>query len=113
MEILYTETVSDTNGMLIFFIFLLGCVLTIWGFMVAFYLKEFPSGMPFAMVGIIFLIVGVLSLFNPRPTTTYYYAIIDDSIPFTEVVEKYDIVEQNGNLFKLKGKEPSNEHTEK
>ena len=110
MEILYTETVSETNGMLIFFIFLLGCVFTIGGFIVAFYLKEFPLGMPFAIVGIIFLIVGVLSLFNPRLTTTYYYAIIDDSIPFTEVMEKYDIVEQNGNLFKLKEKEPSNEY---
>lgn len=112
MEILYTETISEIDGLLIFFIFLLGCVFTIGGFIVAFYLKEFPSGMPFAMVGIIFLIVGVLSLFNPRPTTTYYYVIIDDSIPFTEVMEKYDIVEQNGKIFKLKEKKLSNERAD-
>lgn len=57
-----------------------------------------------AMALTAFLIIAGVVIF-PRGTITEYKVFFDDSIPITEFLEKYEIVDQEGLIFTIKDKE--------
>lgn len=67
------------------------------------------------IVGLIASVAAILGLFGmivliggdwTEPTGKYEYeAIIDDTVVFTELYEKYEVVEQRGEIWVLKDKE--------
>ena len=66
--------------------------------------------MPGAASAIIFFLIAIgLLIFASdfqEPTGKYQYEImIDDSTTFSEVIEKYDIIEQRGEIFVVEEKE--------
>lgn len=63
-----------------------------------------------AIVGVILLVVCVAislvgTLFN-KPSGRYQYeCLIDDTVPYTEIYDKYDVVERRGSIWVLEDKE--------
>lgn len=46
-----------------------------------------------------------------RPTGKYKYQVtIDDSVTYKQLTEKYEVLEQNGEIYTIKLKENDNEH---
>lgn len=63
-----------------------------------------------AIAGIILLVVcGVISLvgaFFKKPSGRYQYeCLIDDTVPYTEIYNKYDVIERRGSIWVLEDKE--------
>lgn len=62
----------------------------------------------FGILGFALFMIILLSIVNSQPsipTGRYEYTvIIDDSVSFTDLYEKYNIVEQNGQLWTLRDK---------
>lgn len=55
---------------------------------------------------IVFICLCIFSDNVKEPTGRYHYeAIVDDSVSFTELYERYDIIEQRGEIWVLKDKE--------
>lgn len=105
MTILYTENVLEStfNFLDIFLMVCLFFFIIISIIVIAHY-KEYLLGILFGVLAVLILNTLVLKFLNISETT-YYYATFDDTVPFIDVVEEYDIVEQNGLIFKLKEKE--------
>ena len=56
-------------------------------------------------------IVSVISAFHSKPIyreVPQYEVIIDDSVAFHEIYDKYDVIEQRGNIFVLQEKVEEN-----
>lgn len=63
-----------------------------------------------AIIGIILLVIcGDVSLIGSivkKPSGRYQYeCLIDDTVPYTEIYEKYEVVEQRGSIWVLEDRE--------
>lgn len=63
-----------------------------------------------AIVGIILLVACGITAFIgaifEKPSGRYRYeCLIDDTVPYTEIYDKYDVVEQRGSIWVLEDKE--------
>lgn len=69
-------------------------------------LAEWPAWaaiVPIISAVLIFIICGILSCIIK--TGEYRYeCIIDDSVPYNEIIENYNIIEQRGNIWVLEEK---------
>lgn len=60
----------------------------------------FIIGVIWAIVGLFILILGIMCLvFNNAQDV--YTVIVNDSVNFNEIIEKYEIIEYEGNLLKI------------
>lgn len=57
-------------------------------------------GVIWAIVGVFILILGILCLAF-SDTQDVYTVIVNDSVNFNEIIEKYEIIEYEGNLLKI------------
>ena len=63
------------------------------------------------IIGIICSVIGILMIVGDNPpknehTGRYQYEVlIDESVPFEDVLEKYDVVEHKGKIWILEDKE--------
>ena len=64
----------------------------------------------YIIVGLILVVVcGITSFIGgtfKKPSDRYRYeCLIDDTVPYTEIYDKYDVVEQHGSIWILEDKE--------
>lgn len=57
-------------------------------------------GAIWAIVGVFILILGIMCLACGE-TQDVYTVIVNDSVNFNEIIEKYEIIEYEGNLLKI------------
>ena len=93
-------------------IFVLCIVLIILGFIVAFTvsIKHEKIGTAFAMIAIVsflgaFICAGLKDDITVPSGEVHYEVLINDDASFVEVIKKYKIIEQRGEIFVLKEKE--------
>lgn len=68
----------------------------------------FVFGLMAAAVGLILGVVGMISAekVEPLPTgITQYEVLIDESVNFQEVYDKYEVIERRGDIWVLQNKE--------
>lgn len=58
-------------------------------------------GVIWAIVGIFILILGIMCLAFGGESQDVYTVIVNDSVNFNEIIEKYEIIEYEGNLLKI------------
>ena len=57
----------------------------------------------FLTVGIISILIGMFgAIFLKTPGDTIYEVTIDDSVPMTEFMDSYEILEKRGNIYTIK-----------
>ena len=119
MTILNTTTVDIVTGRANYFSWSIGCwigiVLTIacvigFAYFIIVAIKEKDITIIFFSlialgVGALILFVGVLP-HNVTTTINQYEITINDTIPFKEVMDKYDFIEQRGDIYVLREKLP-------
>lgn len=119
MQILNTIPTEIQTGEAIYLSWSIGCIIGIIGFIIMlifmyFLLREFFIGSGdgiFSVLALLCLLgailLGVTILYHPVMTPVNQYEVImDDTVPFVEVIEKYDFVEQRGNIYVLQDKVP-------
>lgn len=68
----------------------------------------FVTGLVIAFIGAILAVVGTISeeKVEPLPTgITQYEVLIDESVNFQEVYDKYEVIERRGDIWVLQDKE--------
>ena len=55
-----------------------------------------------ATVSMLVFIIGMTN--KTTPAYTEYKVIVDDSVPLNEFIEKYEIIDQEGNIYTVKEK---------
>lgn len=119
MTILNTTTIDIVTGTEDYFSWSIGCwigvILTIacvisFTYFVIETIKEKEIG--FLGMGLLSLIVGAIILceavlpHNVITTVNQYEVTINKTIPFKEVMDKYDFIEQRGDIYVLREKLP-------
>ena len=82
------------------------CMIGIIVFAIAI-ISEWPTWKAIIPIIIVLLIWFICGIFNITFTTGEYQyeCIIDDSVPYNEVVDNYNIIEQRGDIWVLEDKE--------
>ena len=119
MTILNTTTIDIITGKEDYFSWSIGCwigvILTIvcvigFTYFVIETIKEKEIG--FLGFGILFLVAGAVILFeailphNVITTINQYEVTINENITFKEIMDKYDFIEQRGDIYVLREKLP-------
>lgn len=103
LTVVATESGGDV-GATVGIIFM-GFMMIIFGG-IFFYLSDdcsdagFVLGGIWAIVGLFVLLLGIFSLLC-YDTQDVYTVIVNDSVNFNEIIEKYEIIEYEGNLLKI------------
>lgn len=96
-----TEIMEVPNRVIFFTI----CISLVVGIVAAVIFDDAGALPIFSLLTLIILII-ITSIFFEQPTGRYKYeCTIDDSVSMTEVYEKYEVVEQRGDIWVLKDKE--------
>ena len=110
------EWMTKTAVYLTFFIFIITIIGSVFAglYKVYYYRKALKNlsvltatlAIVSAVFVIIFVILSTLKPMQTTPTGKYKYEVtIDKSVPMTEFYEKYEIIEQRGEIFVIKEKE--------
>ena len=102
------ESVSWTN-----IVYISGIIMVIIGFILLIigsvieYDVGIVSGGVLLVLGVIVAIISIpLSETYKEPTGRYEYQVtIDDTVSFTELYEKYKVIDQNGKIWTIRDKE--------
>ena len=119
MQILNTIPIEVETGKAYYLSWSIGCILgliffiamTIFiGFCIKWCVEEhgdvFFIFLAFACLIVVFF-TGVCILEHPVMTPINQYEVImDDTVPFVEIIEKYDFIEQRGDIYILQDKVP-------
>lgn len=106
MQILHYEILNQPSVSVSILIIFLGGVALITGFafLIGFFIKEEKPCIPPILLmlfsGAIMMGVGLASV--TRPPEKYVYAKIDHSMPYVDMVEKYEFIECEDGIYKLK-----------
>ena len=57
------------------------------------------------------LLMGPVLTHETTTTVNQYEVTIDKTVPFSEIIDKYDFIEQRGNIYVLQDKIPEGEDT--
>ena len=107
MEILFTEIVRIGVGPWFWVCAAAGVVSVIVGMLLA----EYTPSMLIPVCCFVLAIICLIGIFIFGSTQegakeeTRYYITIDDSIPFSEINEKYEIIEQKDKIYIVKERE--------
>lgn len=103
---------SYSNGLGILGIFLYAMILV--GFLLSVGLfcsaakDKFAFGIAFSSISIaIFLVLFGITTYKCfiKEPDTYYQVVLDENVSYLEFTEKYEVIEQNGQIYTIKEKE--------
>ena len=89
-------------------------VIVIAGCMVIKYAWDEVEALP-GILGILLFVLALVILLGPilqhdiTTTVNQYEVTIDETVPFSEIMDKYDVIEQRGNIYVLQDKIPEGE----
>ena len=119
MTILNTTTVDIVTGRADYFSWSIGCwigiiltVICVIGFAYCIIIAIKEEEIIFLGLGILCLVLGAVILseavlpHNVTTTVNQYEVTINETIPFKEVMNKYDFIEQRGDIYILREKLP-------
>ena len=119
MTILNTTTVDIVTGKAYYFFWSIGCwigiivtIACVIGFAVCVIEAIKEEEMVIVLFGLLALVVGAIVLFGavlPHDvitTVNQYEVTVNETIPFKEVMDKYDFIEQRGDIYVLRDKLP-------
>ena len=72
--------------------------------------------LPIGLLSVLALILALLLLLGPvlqhdiTTTVNQYEVTIDKTVPFSEIIDKYDFIEQRGDIYVLREKLPEGEN---
>ena len=107
MEILFTEIVKIGVGPLFWVCVAVALIMGIIGIISS----EYTPSIVIPVCCFILAVICLIGIFFFGGTQygakeeTHYYITIDDSIPFSEINEKYEIIEQKDKIYIVKEKE--------
>ena len=120
MQILNTIPIEVETGKAYYLSWSIGCILGLIFFIavsvfmvfcIKWFIEEHCEDFFFLFLffvgAIIAVITGACILEHPVMTPINQYEVImDDTVPFVEVIEKYDFIEQHGDIYILQDKVP-------
>ena len=119
MTILNTTTIDIVTGRIKYFSWSIGCwigiILTIAcviGFAISIIQAIKEEEIIFFLLGLLALAIGAVILFglvlphNVTTTVNQYEVTINEDITFKEIINKYDFIEQRGDIYVLREKLP-------
>ena len=107
MEILYTITETDPIGTYIFFCAAGIIVIAIGAIILATKDEVYGPGVLW-IIGFLMFIISLYDITH-APVRTYVYAKIAQDVPYVEYIEKYEYVEHQDDVYKLRVVEKDDE----
>lgn len=122
MTILNTTTVDIITGKANYFSWSIGCwvgiivtLACVIGFAICIINAIKEKDIIFVLLGVLALCIGAVILFgavlphNVTTTVNQYEVTINEDITFKEIMDKYDFIEQRGDIYVLREKLPKGE----